>query len=455
MRFDKIVFYTLCIGALILVSFTFGAYSAIRGNTAYAVLNYVHDHVKESIEDVGLSLQSNISPVAIHLQPNRNTGAGVTVNTASDQESLIFLAGFFDESKGLRLMRRNGDVIANWPVVYSDFFPDTSFLARPPANDSLTEIHGAVLNPDGSVVFNFEYFGSVKLSRCGEVEWTLEHPTHHSVERAEGGGYWISGRINHEDIAADAFPPFTTNYEGRWPYEEDLILKVSEEGEIVMSASVPQIFYDNGLAAVLTATGFSFYREPTYDYELLHLNKVGELSSEIADSFGKFEAGDLVISMRNHNLVAVVDPDTWKIRWHQIGPWVRQHDPEFNPDGTITVFNNNAYRYGLDGQKAKPSYPVLTSNIIRVDPATGESERIYGEREGEWFQTHVLGKHDLTPGGGMIITEYEAGRAFEINAKGEIVWEFINTYGDDHVTGLTEARVFLPSYFTVTDWSCP
>ena len=54
-----------------------------------------------------------------------------------------------------------------------------------------------------------------------------------------------------------------------------------------------------------------------------------------------------MISLRNYNLLFVVDPDTWKVKWYQIGPWRRQHDPEFNGDGTITVFNNNTYRLDL------------------------------------------------------------------------------------------------------------
>lgn len=455
MRFDKIVFYALCLGALVFASFTFGAYSATRQTFPFVFLDKTYDHLKDSLQAVGISAKSTFTPGAMHLQPVRYAGDGVVRNTAPDQDSLVFLAGFFEGNNELRVIRRNGEVVARWPVVYSDFFPDTSFLARPPGNDFLTELHGAVLNPDGSVVFNFEYYGSVKLSRCGDVDWTLEHPTHHSVERAEGGGYWIPGRISHQKIAPDAFPPFTSHYQGKWPYQEDLILKVSEEGEILTSVSLPQIFYDNGQVALLTATGHHFDGEPTYDDELLHLNKIGELPSAIADNFENLEAGDLVLSMREHNLVMIVDPDSWKIRWHQIGPWVRQHDPEFNADGTLTVFNNNAYRSGLAGERVRSQDTPRTSNILRVDPATGETTHVFGEKEGQLILTHVLGKHDLTPAGGYIITEFEAGRALEIDDKGNIVWDYINYYNDDFVAEITEARVFPPSYFTVKDWSCP
>jgi hypothetical protein len=364
------------------------------------------------------------------------------------------MSGFFDDGYELRLIRRDGAIVARWPARFSQHFPDPGHLAQPPATDWNVDIHGALINPDGSVVFNYEYGGTVKMSRCGETLWTLKHMTHHSVEVSERGGYWIPGRNHLQDPAADPYPPFT-RLGSNAVFSDDLIMRVTEDGEIAEWKSVAGILYDNGLEPLLTATGSSFLPEDPADTELVHLNKIGELPRSMAGAFPEFEAGDLVLSLREHNLVLVVDPDTWRVKWHQTGPWRRQHDPEFNPDGTITVFNNNIYRMALDSlNRSSPDTPRV-SNIVGIDPRTRRAEVAYGLREGQELLTVIRGKHEPTPGGGFLITEFEGGRVFEVDAEGQIVWEYINRYDDEQVLEITEARLYPPSYFSRQNWSCP
>jgi len=432
------------------LSFSIGLYSGHYKNFLFKIVR----DIKNSAEEVVDLISRNEDD---HLQPNRGQGNGVTINERSSDGNLIFMVGFFDHGNELRLIERDGTVLARWPVSYNALFPDKSFLRSPPQSDLNTDIHGALIEPDGSLVFNFEYAGTVKLSRCGETIWTLRHPTHHSVERAEGGGYWIPGRVEHSKSDQIAFPPFdreTANTSDKG-YKEDLILRVSNDGEIINQASVPRILYENGLEALITATGESFTRvRAAWDGELVHLNKIAELSIGLADAFPDFDAGDLALSLRGYNLILVVDPDDWRVKWYQTGPWLRQHDPEFNSDGTLTVFNNNAYRIGLIDERTDLAAP-RTTNIIRIDPVTRETEVVFGERPGQEMLTVIRGKHDPTPAGGFVITEFEAGRVIEIDVDGRIIWEYVNQYDAENVAEVTEARIYPRSYFTVPNWTCP
>lgn len=292
------------------------------------------------------------------------------------------------------------------------------------------------------------------MSRCGETLWTLTHATHHSVEPSQRGGYWIPGRNHLQDPAADPFPPFTRIGSDAM-FQDDLIMRVTEDGEIAESRSVARVLYESGLEPLLTATGSSFYPGKPADTELVHLNKIGELPRSMADAFPEFEAGDLILSLREHNLVLIVDPDTWRVKWHQTGPWRRQHDPEFNADGTLTVFNNNIYRLALGpNDRGRPDTPRV-SNIVRIDPRTRRTEVAFGQREGQEFLTVIRGKHEPTPEGGFLITEFEGGRVFEVDAEGRIVWEYVNRYDDEQVLEITGARLYPPSYFSEQDWTCP
>ncbi len=114
----------------------------------------------------------------------------------------------------------------------------------------------------------------------------------------------------------------------------------------------------------------------------------------------------------------VVDPVRGEVKWWQIGPWLRQHDPEFRPGGKIVVFNNNVYRTAFDNDHEKtPLSYLIGSNIIEIDPELNEHEIIYGEAEGQEMLTVVRGKVELTDGAGLLITEFEGGRVFETDAE--------------------------------------
>ena len=433
--------------------FLAGLYSGIRENFAFHFFKGIRDDIKAVLDD--RSLRSLNQTPYDFLQPSRQSGVGVTINhSASDENALILLSGFFDKGNEVRLVQRDGQIAARWPVAFSDHFPDASHLTSPPASDWKIDLHGALINPDGSVVFNYEYGGTVKLSRCGEVLWTLAHPTHHSISQAQRGGYWIPGRRYHQSGAEGNIPPFAyLSAEG--VLADDLLLLVSETGEIMMEKSVTDLLYENGHVALMTATGQSFEPEMSWDQELVHVNKVAELPEDFATAFPTLETGDLAVSIRQYNLLFVVDPDTWVIKWHQTGPWLRQHDPEFLADGSIVIFNNNLFiHWMLDGERSNPAAPRI-SNIMKINPRTGHSEIVYGMKPGQQLMSIIRGKVDPTPAGGWLITEFEAGRALEVDADGNAVWEYINRYDEDQVLEITEARRYGADYFTVENWDCP
>jgi hypothetical protein len=451
LNLSKILF----IGSLALFlgggAFGVGLYSGYQRNTIFWLLDGLWEDAKLVFKE-----SENLIPDGrpIHfMQPSRQPGSGVTVNGRGDDGKLILLSGFFDGGNALRLVERDGSVVASWPVNFSELFPDTSHLWRAPETDRNVDLHGALIQPDGSVVFNLEIGGTAKLSRCNEVIWTLAHETHHSIEKAEKGGYWIPGTKIVSSTGPEDFSPFTSSAKEK-VLRDNLILRVTEDGVIADQVSVARILYDSGFEAIMTAGGFSFTRKGGWDYELVHVNKIGELSRSIAGAFPEFDAGDLILSLRKYNLVVVVDPDTWRVKWHQTGPWRRQHDPEFNPDGTITVFNNNVYRHQLTATDRSDPESARVSNIMRIDPATRRVDIAYGARAGQEMLSVIRGKHELTPEGGFLITEFEAGRVFEVDARSEIVWEYINRYDDEYVLEMTEGRIYPASYFTVDDWSC-
>jgi Arylsulfotransferase (ASST) len=172
--------------------------------------------------------------------------------------------------------------------------------------------------------------------------------------------------------------------------------------------------------------------------DVIHTNDVEILSSADAPAFPRFEAGDALVSFRNLNLLIVFDPDSGVVKWSQTGPWLRQHDPDFLPDGRILVFDNRDD--GADGRL------LGGSRIVAMDPVTREVEIIYKGTAETPFFTAVWGKVDLLDNDNFLITESNGGRVLEVTPDGTIVWSFINRYDADRVLRISGATRYPESF---------
>ena len=417
-------------------SYTAGLYSAVRENAGYRVVWGTLDGAKTLVEE--LPNLRGTEPIHF-LRPAKYEGSGVTVNDpAADQDDLILLSGFMDGNNRARLIRRDGTVINDWELSAHTLFDDPSFFRDNPATDWNAITHGTIITPEGDIVFSFESGGMARLDRCAKPVWTTPGVVnHHSPNWMEDGGVVVSGG-DHVNVPNSEIPwPFGG------PYWEDLVFKYDADGNKVFEKALTTLFIENDLEALITSTGF--FRTRTGGE--FHMNEVEELSSDMADAFPMFEAGDLMLSLRNRNMVVVTDPEVKTIKWLKIGPFIRQHDPDFQPDGTITVFDNHSDD-SLDGNRGGGS------RVWRIDPETDLAVTLYGGRDGQRFFSPERSTHQVQPNGNLMITAAQEGRAFEVTRNGEIVWEYVNRYDDDRVTWLHDAQTYDPAFFTVTDWTC-
>jgi hypothetical protein len=449
---SRVVFYLVVSLTALGVSFVAGLQAADGQTPAYFLVKDLTSTITSSLRLTAEEAPTFTGTRPSHfLQPARYAGDGVTVNDPeTNQSDLILLAGFLDRNNEVRLIRRDGKVVARWPVRFHDLFPNPDFIParQAPKTDWNIETHGALVLPDGSVVFNFEYGGTAKLDRCNNVQWTIRRQTHHSIERAEAGGFWVPGRS--WIIGDSSYPPFET------PFREDSVFRVSEGGKIVSEFSVVKLLYDH-LKAVLTATGSWFQPDMPWDEEIIHLNKVEELTSDVAPAFPMFEAGDLVLSVRELNLILVTDQTGSAVKWWQIGPWLRQHDPHFMRDGRIVLFNNNIFwNVVTDPAKRTSLGTPLVSQVLAVDPSTRRTEVLYGGAPGQEMLSVIRGKASVTPAGHLLITEPDGGSVREVDHDRRIVWRYVNRYDEDEVAQITQARIYPANYFNFDTgaWTC-
>jgi len=144
--------------------------------------------------------------------------------------------------------------------------------------------------------------------------------------------------------------------------------------------------------------------------DITHLNSI-EIMDRVKEGFCK--EGDWLISMREPDLILILDGNGEKVSWSWgPGEISKQHHPTFLNNGNILVFDNGPER-GF-------------TRIVEIDPSVKKIVWEYKAEPAEIFYSGKRGSCQRFPNGNTLIAESDKGRAFEITKGGKIVWDFYN-----------------------------
>src|SRR5262249_4314806 len=133
------------------------------------------------------------------------------------------------------------------------------------------------------------------------------------------------------------------------PYLADSLVILSPEGRELENIPLAEAFANSPYALALASGSKS--AKPTnspgpngvsppdplmqsnWDSDLLHANSVKVLSRSLAPKFPLFKPGQVLLSLRNIDTIAVLDRPTRRIVWTSQGLWRKQHDAEFLDNG--------------------------------------------------------------------------------------------------------------------------
>lgn len=306
------------------------------------------------------------------------------------------------------LIDAGGTTVHSWPIDYSR-------MVQGGARDEFP--HAVQILPDGSLLVDFDDGRALaRIDACGDPIWARTDRVYHHLISKGTDGYWVwadpswDGGVNQSLVR---FDPETGAIREEISLLDDIV-PATPSGGTVFSLT----------------DGYKIARmaDPEVSNDVLHPNDVEELTPELAAAFPQFNAGDLLISMRNINLVAVIDRKTYRVKWARYGPWRDQHDPDFEPDGTISVFSNNMERN--------------RSTLISIDPRTGAWRDLFQGKD-FWFSSYIMGTQDRLPNGNRLIATPMDGRVVEVTQSGEVVREFSNIIDDTYNSILSSAQ-FVP-----------
>ena len=319
-------------------------------------------------------------------------------------------------------------------------------------DDAGTEVHRRILNydvqdpdgptggseaphafhflPDGSAVVNTDK-GDVmaRYDACGEPIWSLPGAYHHSLAPDPRGGLWT---WRGETTTFDQYQ-FLVRFD---PETGETLEEIDMTRDIIEGSPLNRSIFT--LVPGQELRHAESYRSIP---DIFHPNDVEVLQPAMADAFPDFEAGDLLMSFRNVDLVTVVDPETFEIKWWSHGPWIQQHDPDFNANGEITVFNNNGWR--------------RLSSIVAIDPATRAVRTAEIDPDFR-FYTQYMGKHEYLDDGTLQVVVPFEGRAMEFAPDGTLLLEINNVFSAGHNAFLSDYVLLAPDFFDTApaDFAC-
>lgn len=254
----------------------------------------------------------------------------------------------------------------------------------------------------------------MRLRWDSHVKWEQKGRFHHDVAVSDSGEIFALSR--EEKVVP---------YKGRKkiPLLVDIIVVLSKEGKIKNEISLFETFkgkikkrklkkvykwsQKNRIFEKLNQSNEIILHHDV-EADIFHTNSIEVMPKSIE---GMGERGDLLLSAREIDMIAVVGIEDGQIKWSW-GPKIlhRQHHPTLLKNGNILVFDN--------GKKS--------SKIIELDPLSKSIQWVYQSDPPKRFFSRKRGGNQRLPNGNTLITDSLKGYVFEIDSQKNIVWEFYN-----------------------------
>jgi hypothetical protein len=309
------------------------------------------------------------------------------------------------------LMGMDGAVMHTWSYAFDDVWSPAGRPTSRPGVFAVDYWRRAHLFDNGDLLAIYEGFGVIKLDRDSRLLWSYprddpgafeaEPGPHHDLFVDEDGLIYVLTR------RAEIVPRINR----AWPILEDFVTILTPAGESVDSVSVLEAFERSQFAPVLANIAERG--------DIFHTNTIEVFDGRHAGEAPIFKRGNVLISLREIDVIAIIDMELRKVVWAITGMTARQHQPTLLDNGNMLVFDN----LGNHGR----------SNVIEVDPLTQQVVWEYPGAGATGLLSETCGSAQRLPNGNTLITETDRGRALEVDASGNIVWEFFNPHraGDE------------------------
>lgn len=309
------------------------------------------------------------------------------------------------------IMDRDGKVKHVWHQP-ADLWDDVKGIVQAPGNPIYPV--GVHVYPNGDLLALFQAAGSwpygvgvAKFDKDSKLLWKHEFHNHHWMSVGDDGRIYIPSQ---EAVEA---PRDLGDRMARLPGKEgkiltDAVMVLDPDGTVLDRILMIDVLVDSDRIGLL---GFKEDWDPT------HLNQVVIVTKELESLHPLLKAGDLLVSFRKLNTVALIDGQTRRFKWTSTGVTVEQHSPQFL-DGGVLVFDNQGGFRKSGG-----------SRLVWIDLTTGMPKTVFPKPDvplPDQFFTKFAGRIDVNPDGRrVLVTLTHLGSIWEVDLEtGEAPWEY-------------------------------
>ena len=337
---------------------------------------------------------------------------GYTLYTSADAAQAILL----DES---------GEVAHRWEAPFSTVWPNANQISGWLTDRSIY-IRRAHAFANGDLLALYESpahtpngCGLAKLDRDGKVLWTFDENTHHDFAIASNGAIVVLTHIVSRE-PREGWSRLST------PVIDEFVAVLSPDGKLVKSISL------------FDALANSPFHIPAVTHsdqlgDVLHSNTVNIVGTNFAAHHKEVEVGDLMVCLRNLNLVIVLRAESEEVVWATTGPWRLPHDPDPLDNGNLLIFDN-CYSQGT----------AQHSRVVEFNPKTSQIEWQFVGTAELPLRSDIRSCQQLLTNGNVLINESDHGRLLEVTRDGQVAWEFVHPVrggpGDSMVPVVSSAR---------------
>ena len=275
--------------------------------------------------------------------------------------------------------------------------------------------HSIHLLPNGDLLALIKDQKLVRLSRNSDVRWEYEAQVHHDVAVSHDGRIYVPTRR----ASMWKTKQFTI------PVVKEAVTILSSDGTLIreidlfdsLKGFIPQEKIQKiqnwaatenipARLAKRDVPGLTWWENKKAD--AFHVNSIYLIERTIP---GIAELGDILLSVRQLDLVCILRPDTGKLVWlWGPGEIECQHHATLLENNHVLLFDNGCKR--------------RYSRVLEVSPA--DNRIVWEYKNPKQFFSHRRGAAQRLANGNTLITESDRGRVFEVTKNGQIVWEFLN-----------------------------
>jgi len=348
---------------------------------------------------------------------------GITVDKAEKTADGFTLYTMTDAAQA-KLIDMHGTVVHHWQLPFSQAWPHPPHIKGPLPDEQIPWFRChlypngdllAIYHADGDTPYGY---GLVKLDKDSKLLWAYANHVHHDLDVGEDGTIYT---LTHQIVSE---PP--TGLESLdTPYLADSLVVLSPEGRELENIPLAEAFANSPYALALAAGSKSATpmnspwanAAPQPDPLLqsnsrndpLHTNSVKVLGQALAAKFPLFKPGQVLLSMRNIDTIAILDRRTHRVAWACQGLWRNQHDAEFLDNGHLLLYDN----LGLQRE----------TRVLEYDPLTQAILWAYTNEHATHFSATFRGMKQRLSNGNIFIVDPGNRRLFEVTQGKELVWE--------------------------------